>query len=170
LVGLRTPGIAALILGLANPFNEKGKPMKHLSLALVAGSLLLTGSHAFAQSTAKATVTIIVPKNTPSFSDQRLVVMLTHNFPTQDDRGNRTVDKHIDTKFSHVKGKDTIVTLTLGDKVKLNGEVQYSVNVSVFDKASKCIYVGNIDDQSGPFPVVTNGAPLKLRIVVVPAS
>lgn len=141
--------------------------MKRLSFALAIGSLLLSGSHVLAQTTAKVTVTITISKKVPSFTDQRLVVMLYHNFPNQDDRGDKAVDKHIDAKFSHEKGKDTIVTITLGDKAKLNREVQYRVNVSVFDKPGKCTHVGMIEGQPGPFNVVTNGAPSKLTVPVM---
>ena len=64
-------------------------------------------------------VNIKISKMTPLFTNQRLVVMLYHNHPTQPDRGKTGVDKHIDAKFSHTKGKETVLTVTLGEKTKL---------------------------------------------------
>ena len=143
--------------------------MKHLSFALVVGSVLLSGSNALAQETAKVTITITISEKTPSFSDQRLVVMLYHDNPLEGDRGDTAVDRHIDAKFSHVVGKKTVATLTLGEKAKRKFDVEYSVSVTVFDKASKRTHLGEIDGNPGPFPVLTGGTPNKLAVVVNPA-
>jgi hypothetical protein len=142
--------------------------MQRLVFVLSIACLVWIGSHASAQESAKVQVTIRIPAATPSFKDQRLVVMLYHNFPTQDDRGDKAVDRHIDAKFSHTKGADTLLTITLGEKAKLKREVQYSVNVSVFTRDSKQTHRGELEGRTGPFSVLTNGAPSKLTLQVRP--
>ena|ERR1022692_3750010 len=143
----------------------KGFNMNRLVLAISLCSLLMLGSAVSAQESAKVQVTIKISAKTPSFKDQRLVVMLYHDFPLQDDRGPKTVDKHIDTKFSHEKGKETVVTITLGEKAKLKRDVQYTVNVYVYD-GGKRTHFGELDGEQGPFNVLTNGRPSKLTLVV----
>ena len=142
--------------------------MKSFMLAISALSLFLFGSNAFAQETAKVQVSLTISDKTPSFKDHRLVISLYHDFPLQDDRGNRTVDRHIEAKFSHTKGTPTKLTVTLGEKVKLNPNVQYSVTLSVFTPDSKLTHIGAIDGEAGPFPVL-NGGPSRLTIIVRPA-
>ena len=141
--------------------------MKRILLTIFASSLFLVGSDAGAQESAKVLVTIKISAKTPSFKDQRLVVMQYHNFPTQDDRGDKAVDRHIDAKFSHEQGKDTILTLTLGEKAMLNRRVQYSVNASVYDGGTRT-HRGELDGTEAPFNVLTNGCPSKLTLEVRP--
>ena len=143
--------------------------MKRLAYAAPLGLLLLCASTAAAQETARVQVNIKISAKTPSFTAQRLVISLSHNFPLQDDRGDRTVDRHIDAKFSHQKGQATVLTVTLGEKVKLDRSVQYMVTVAFFDAASKITHIGEVDREPGPFVAITNGAPRKLTILVRPA-
>ena len=137
--------------------------------AIPLGLLLLCSSTATAQESARVQVNIKISAKTPSFSAQRLVISLAHNFPLQDDRGNKTVAQHIDAKFSHQKGKDTVLTVTLGENVKLNPNVEYMVSVAGFDAASKIAHIGEMGSEPGPFAVISNGAPRKLTITVRPA-
>ena len=129
-------------------------------------AVLLVGSPAFAQGTAKVQVTITIPAKAASFEGRRLVVMLYHNYPGQEDRGMAAVDKHVDTKFSHVQGKETVLKLTLGDKAKLKTNVQYSVNANVFEGTNKITHVSEWKGQPGPYSVLTNGAPKEIAILL----
>jgi hypothetical protein len=142
--------------------------MTRVALAILTICLILPGV-ARAQDTAKLQVTVKISAATPSFNDHRLVIMLYHNFPTQPDRPKKAVDKHVDQKFSHQKGTDTVLTFTLGEKAPLNSGVQYTASITVFDKASKTTHHGEIDERRGPFPVLTNGASNKLTVTLKPA-
>jgi hypothetical protein len=137
-------------------------------LAISMSTLVLCGSYANAQESAKVQITATIPATVASFTDQRLVISLAHNFPQQDDRGDRTVDRHIDAKFSHEKGKATLVTIHLGEKVKLNPGVQYFVTLSVFTRDSKSTHIAKMNGEEGPFPVLTNGSPSKVTLIVSP--
>jgi hypothetical protein len=143
--------------------------MNRWSLVLAGCVLGLTSPQAFAQETATVQVTLKIAKTTPSFKDLRLVVMLYHDHPLQDDRGLTTVDRYVDAKFAHQQGKDTVLTITVGAKAKLRKDVPYSVNVTVFDKASKLTHFSERDQGRGPFDVL-NGAPSKITVLVRPAQ
>jgi hypothetical protein len=137
--------------------------MRFLAIAL---GITLLGSNAFAQTTAKVQVTIKVPAKVASFKDYRLVVMLRHDHPSQDDRGLKTVDRINLATFSHTAGKDTLQTFTLGDKVKFNTEVNYSVSVVVFDAAGKRSHLGEKDGMDAEAMVLTNGSPDRVTMIV----
>ena len=143
--------------------------MKRIAYAYPLASLLLCSSTALAQESARVQVSIKISAKTPSFSGQRLVVSLSHDFPLQDDRGDKTVDRHIDAKFSHQKGQDTVLMVTLGEKVKIDPSVHYMVTVAVFDAASKITHRGVKDGEPGPFYVINKGSPRKLALTVQPA-
>src|SRR6516164_8777651 len=103
--------------------------MKCLFIATMSGLILLLGSDAFAQESAKVQVTVKVPAKVASFKDQRLVIYLSHDNPQKgDDARDTSVDRHVDKTFSHIKGQETVLTVTLGDKTRLNTKVQYAVN------------------------------------------
>ena len=142
--------------------------MNRWILAIPVGLLMLVGADARAQDSAKVQVTVKSSDKMPSFTNQRLVISLLHNFPKQDDRGNRTVDRYIDAQFSHEKGTPTVFTITLGENVKLNRAIGYFVTLSVFTRDSKLTHIGEINGDEGPFSVL-NGSPGKLTISVRPA-
>jgi hypothetical protein len=142
--------------------------MKGWFFAIPVCSVLFFSADACAQESAKVQITVTISAQTLSFTDQRLVISLFHDFPLQDDRGNRTVDRHIDAKFSHQKGKATVVTVTLGEKVKRNPGVQYFVDVSVFTKDSKLTHTAEFNGSEGPFPVFNGGSPRKVMLTVRP--
>jgi hypothetical protein len=144
--------------------------MKRLSIAFTFGLILLLGSDAFAQESAKVQVTIKVPAKVASFKDQRLVIYLSHDNPLKgDDARDTPVDRHIDKTFSHMKGQETVLTLTLGEKAKLNTKVQYAVSVTVFDSRSKRTHIGERDGRS-PCQVLTNGSPNRITLIVRPVD
>lgn len=123
---------------------------------------------AWGQASAKVPITIRISAQTPSFTGARLVVMLFHDHPTQPDRGDSAVDSRIDRAFSHRQGKETVVSVVLGENAKLNPAVQYSVNATVFGADNKLTHAAVVDDQRGPFPVITNGAPATRDLSVRP--
>lgn len=141
--------------------------MRTTILSLV--TLLLTTSSALAQEPARVTINIKVPADTPSFANRRLVITLYHDFPGQDDRGLRTVDRYVDAKFSHQKGKNTLLSVTLGQNAKSNQGVRYSVNAAIFTPQSKQTHFAEFDGRPAPLPVLTFGAPSKLSLVLNPA-
>src|SRR5260370_30348328 len=144
--------------------------MKRLFIAITSGLILLPGSNAFAQESAKVQVTLKIPANVASFKDQRLVIYLSHDNPLKgDDARDTPVDRHIDKTFSHVKGQETVLTLTLGEKAKLNTKVQYAVSVTVFDSRSKRTHIGERDGRS-PCYVLTHGSPNRVTLVVRPVD
>src|SRR5713226_8702491 len=133
--------------------------MKRLFIAITSGLILLPGSDAFAQESAKVQVTVKVPANVASFKDQRLVIYLSHDNPLKgDDARDTPVDRHIDKTFSHMKGQETVLTLTLGEKAKLNTTVHYAVTATVFDPKCKRTHIGERDGQSLCY-VLTYGSP-----------
>ena len=140
--------------------------MKRLAFAIP--MLLCLASAASAQESAKVQLTLKISPKTASFKDQRLVVMLYHNHPLQDDRGLSAVDRFVDAKFSHQTGKETKLTVTVGEKAKFKSGVHYTLSVTVFDKANKVTHVGEIDGEGGPFTVLTTGSSNKLAIVLRP--
>ncbi|MBI1832151.1 MAG: hypothetical protein HYR84_11955 [Planctomycetes bacterium] len=142
--------------------------MHRLLFTIALCSLLGLGASAAAQESPKVQVTLKIPAKTPSFQNLRLVATLSHNHPAQPDRGKRTVASHVDAKFSHQQGKETVVTIQLGNDVKLNREVQYFVLLNVFDSASKRTHVGEMDGRAGPFGVVTNEQPRALMLILRP--
>jgi hypothetical protein len=144
--------------------------MRRLFCAIVIAVLWLDGPIAHAQNVAKVQVTAVISDKVPSFKDQRLVISLAHDFPLQDDRGNKTVDRHINAKFSHEQGTATVVTMILGEKVKLNPGVHYFVTLSVFGPANKVTHVATREDQSTQFPVITFGSPSQLKLTVRPVQ
>jgi hypothetical protein len=145
--------------------------MKRLSIAITSGLILLVGSDAFAQEeSAKVQVTLKIPAKEASFKDQRLVIYLSHDNPLKgDDARDTPVDRHIDKTFSHTKGKETVLTLTLGEKAKLNTKLQYGVSVTVFDAKSKRTHIGESDGQSLCY-VLTYGSPDRVTLVVRPVD
>jgi hypothetical protein len=143
--------------------------MKSLCFAASTCGLLLAASSTFAQDSAAVKIQLKISPRTPSFSDQRLVVTLYHDVPGQEDRGSRTVDRYVNATFSHQTGQETVVTITLGDRAKLNRDVQYTVNATVFTPQSQPTLVGDLNGQGGPFMVLTNGAPNKLTLQLNPA-
>lgn len=142
--------------------------MKRLAIAISAGLVLMAGGDLFAQETAKVQVTIKVPAKVASFTHHRLVIMLYHDHPTQADRGKTGVDRHVDQVFSHKNGQDTVLTLDLGDRAKVNRKVQYSVTAALFNATGKSTHVGDKDGQRGPCNVLTNGAPNRVLLIVRP--
>jgi hypothetical protein len=142
--------------------------MKRLFIAITPGLILLLGSDALAQESAKVQVTLKIPAKVASFKDQRLVVYLSHDNPLKgDDARDTPVDRHINKTFSHTKGKETVLTLTLGEKAKLNTKVQYTVSATVFDSKSKRTHIGESDGQS-LCRVLTNGSPNRVTFLVRP--
>ena len=142
--------------------------MKRLTLLFSVCSLLVFCLDVRAQETAKVQISATIPAKVESFTDQRLVIALTHDFPKQRDRGKRTVDRHIDAKFSHEKGKDTVVMITLGEKANLDPGVQYFVTLSIFSRDNKSMYIAKMNGADGPFFVLTNGSPSKVALIVSP--
>jgi hypothetical protein len=144
--------------------------MKRLFMAATSGLILLLGTDAFAQESAKVEVTVKVPATVASFKDQRLVIYLSHDNPQKgDDARDTPVDRHIDKTFSHKKGQETVLTLTLGEKAKLNRNVQYAVSVTVFDPKSKRTHIGECDGRSLCY-VLTHGSPSRIPLVVRPVD
>lgn len=142
--------------------------MKRLSIAITSGLILLLGSDAFAQESAKVQVTLRIPAKVASFEDRRLVIYLSHDNPLKgDDARDTPVDRHIDKKFSHTKGKETVFAVTLGEKAKLNTKVQYAVSANVFDPKSKRTHIGESD---GLCHVLTYGSPSRITLVVRPVD
>jgi hypothetical protein len=140
--------------------------MKRLSIAITFGLILLVGSDAFAQESAKVEVTLKIPAKVASFKDQRLVVYLSHDNPLKgDDARDTPVDRHIDKTFSHTKGTETVLTLTLGEKAKLSTTVHYAVTATVFDPKCKRTHIGERDGQSLCY-VLTYGSPDRATLVV----
>jgi hypothetical protein len=144
--------------------------MKRLIIATTWAVILFLGSDAFAQESAKVQVTVKVPAKVVSFEDQRLVIYLSHDNPLKgDDARDTPVDRHIDKTFSHVKGQETVLTLTLGEKAKLNTNVQYAVSVNVFDPKSKRTHFGECDGRS-LCHVLTHGSPNRVTLEVRPVD
>ncbi len=143
--------------------------MVRLFVAMAAGTTFLLGSSVFAQDSAKVQVTIKISDKTPSFKGQRLVVMLYHDHPNQPDRGKSAVANHIDTKFSHRQGSETVVTVTLGENVKVKPSLNYSVNVAVFNE-DKLTHISERKGARGPFGVLTNGSPAQIAVLIRPAD
>jgi len=142
--------------------------MKLPSIAFTVGLIFVSG--AFAQETAKVQVTIKVPAKVASFKDQRLVVFLSHDNPLLgDDKRDTAVQRYVDKAFSHTKGRETVLTVTLGEKAKLNAKVQYAVTVSVFDAKSKRTHLGERDGQSLCL-VLTNGSPNRVSMDIRPVD
>lgn len=132
--------------------------------------LFLARADVVAQESAKVEVTIKISDKTPGFQGNRLVVMLYHDHPNQQDRGLTGVANHVDRKFSHQLGRETLVTITLGDEVKIKPGVQYSVDVTVFDEDSKVTHVSEVNGLRGAFNVLTNGASNKVAVLLKPAQ
>jgi hypothetical protein len=144
--------------------------MKRLFIAITVGSIFVLGSDAVAQETAKVQVTVKIPAKVASFKDQRLVIFLSHDNPLLgDDKRDTAVDRRVDKAFSHTKGRETVLTLTLGEKAKLNPKVQYAVSVTVFDTKSKRTHIGEIDGQSLGY-VLTNGSPNRVTLMLRPSD
>jgi len=138
------------------------------TIAATCGCLLLIAAPVVAQESAKVEVTVKIEAKTPSFKGQRLVVMLYHDHPRQPDRGNTGVASHVNKSFSHTQGSPSLFTITLGEDAKVDPAVQYTVNVTVFDVASNRTHHGELQGRSGPFGVLTNGAPNRLTLTLVP--
>jgi hypothetical protein len=132
-------------------------------------SLFIVGSEATAQDTAKVKITIKVSDKTPSFTNRRLVVMLYHNHPLQEDRGPTAVDRYIDVHFSHEKGTETVIKLILGENAKLKSDVQYTVTANLFQGLSTITHVSECEHENGPFRVLTYGHPRKITLELRPA-
>jgi hypothetical protein len=139
---------------------------KTLILSFV--TLVALGANAVAQDSAQVQITVKISDKTPSFRDQRLVVMLYHDNPLQGDRGDTAVDRLIDRKFFHQQGQETVFKITLGEKARLKPGVQYTVNLTVFDGASNRTHVGEMNGATGPFRVITNGNPRDVTLTVRP--
>ena len=60
--------------------------MKHLIMLASCVSVAMFSANASAQESPRVQITIKISDKTPSFSNHRLVVALTHNHPLQDDR------------------------------------------------------------------------------------
>ena len=144
--------------------------MKRLSVFFVLLATGLVASSAAAQEAPKVYLTIKVSSKVASFNNQRLVVMLYHNHPNQDDRGLTAVDRYIDQSFSHQKGRESVVKVLLGDRAKLRTDVQYSVNVTVFQGLGTITHLGEFDGVPGPISVITNGHPSKLTFDLRPGA
>ena len=140
--------------------------MKRLFVSLPLVFFGLSAGAVHAQESAKVQITIKISDKEASFTNQRLVVTLVHDFPLDQDRGPRTVASHVDAQFSHRKGKETVLKITLGDNVKMDPDVQYFVNLSVFTPDSKRTHHGEIDGDNGPFRVITNDSPRALTLSV----
>jgi hypothetical protein len=144
--------------------------MKPLSIAITFGLIFLVGSDGFAQESAKVEVTLKIPAKVASFKDQRLVVYLSHDNPLKgDDARDTPVDRHIDKTFSHTKGTETVLTLTLGEKAKLTTTVHYAVTATVFDPKCKRTHIGERDGQSLCY-VLTYGSPDRATLVIRPVD
>ena len=142
--------------------------MKHLFFTVPICLLWMNCPSAIAQETAKVQISVKISGKVPSFKDQRLVIMLAHDYPQQDDRGDMAVDNYVDAKFSHTMGKETDLVITLGEKKSLNRNVLYFITLAVFTPQSKLTHEGVWNGVDGPVYVLTNGSPSKVTLLVRP--
>jgi hypothetical protein len=142
--------------------------MKYVSYALTVCLSVAFCSPLAAQESPKTEITVRISDATPSFKNQRLVVMLHHTNPLQPDRGPTAVDRHVDAAFSHEQGTETVLTITLGEKAQLKRGVQYFVNVSVFD-GGRITHVTERNGRTGPVDVPAGDGSFKIALSLRPA-
>ncbi len=132
--------------------------------SFVAG-LMLLASTAQSQDNIKLQVTIRVPASIDSFQNQRLITLLAKQDTSGEGR-DLVVDRQMDEKLSHTKGKDTIIKVALGNKDKFTPGVNHKLIVHVMTPTGKRTLIGEREGSAGPIFVQSGNLPKNLLVVL----
>ncbi len=136
-----------------------------IRMTSIAVGLFLASAAAQAQQSAKFQVTVRVPAALESFQSSRLVAVLAREDLSGEGR-DFVVDRTINEKIAHVKGKETIIKLTVGANAKLTPGANHKLTVIVFSPTSQRTHIADREGSFGPIFLTTGNWPTNVNVVL----